>query len=67
MSLSATCSDVAIPKPGLQTPTLLIIIWLDTVMTQLLTGFVRGNEMSTDDAMRLVEVRDLLAGQAGSI
>jgi hypothetical protein len=41
MSLSATCSDVAIPKSGLETRTLLIIIWLATVMMQLLTGFVR--------------------------
>src|ERR1700704_7183794 len=63
MSLSATCPDVATRKPGIETRALLLIIWLATVMAQLLAGFGRGNEMSTDDAMRLVEVRDLLAGQ----
>lgn len=63
MSMSATCPDVATRKPGIDTRALLIIIWLATVAAQLLTGLGRGNDMSTDDAMRLVEVRDLLAGQ----
>src|SRR5260370_41349134 len=63
MSLSATFADAAIPKPGAETRALLIIIWLATVMAQLLTGLGAKSGMSTDDAMRLVEVRDLLAGQ----
>jgi hypothetical protein len=63
MSISATCPDVAPRKTGIDTRALLIIIWMATVAAQLVAGFGRGNDMSTDDAMRLVEVRDLLAGQ----
>src|SRR5258708_5838822 len=63
MSLSATYPDVAARKPGIDTRALLIIIWIATVAAQMVAGLGRGNDMSTDDAMRLVEVRDLLAGQ----
>jgi hypothetical protein len=63
MSLSATYPDVATRKPGVDTRALLVIIWIATIVAQLVAGLGRGNDMSTDDAMRLVEVRDLLAGQ----
>ena len=38
------------------------MIWAATVATYLVTG--GGQSLSTDDAMRLVQVRDLLAGQS---
>jgi hypothetical protein len=62
MSLSATCSDIA-PARDAETRTLLLILWLATVATYLFTSLRGGETLSTDDAMRLVEVRDLLAGQ----
>jgi len=40
----------------------LVLIWFVTVATLFITSGV--NTFSTDDAMRLVEVRDLLAGQS---
>lgn len=39
----------------------LVLIWFVTVATLVITSGI--NTLSTDDAMRLVEVRDLLAGQ----
>jgi hypothetical protein len=73
MSLSATYSERAKAPPpplagkgrerGIETRALLVIIWLATVATYLATSFGRDDILSTDDAMRLVAVRDLLAGQ----
>ncbi len=63
MSVSATCSEPARPAHGIETGKLLVLIWIATVATYLLASFARGTDMSTDDAMRLVEVRDFLAGQ----
>ena len=63
MSLSASCSAATTRKSGIETPVLLVVIWLAIVVTSLFAGYGRGDALSTDDAMRLVEVRDLLAGQ----
>jgi hypothetical protein len=63
MTLSATCSDASRAKPEIDTRVLLVIVWLATVITYLATSFGRGDTLSTDDAMRLTEVRDFLAGQ----
>lgn len=40
---------------------LLVLIWVVTAVTLVVTSGI--NSLSTDDAMRLVEVRDFLAGQ----
>jgi hypothetical protein len=67
MSLSATSSGFAGPqkekRQGIETRPLLIIIWLASVATSLYPALTQGISFSTDDAMRLVEVRDLLNGQ----
>jgi hypothetical protein len=57
-------SEPAERKAGVETRALLIIIWLAVVATSTATSFGRTDLMSTDDAMRLVEVRDWLAGQS---
>ena len=44
-----------------ETRKLLLVIWAATVATYLVAG--GGQSLSTDDAMRLVQVRDFLAGQ----
>jgi hypothetical protein len=59
MSVSATFADAA-PRPGAETATLVLIVWAATVAASLLGA----PSPSTDDAMRLVEVRDWLAGQS---
>jgi len=59
MSLTATVA--ALPHEPAETRKLLLLIWAVTVATYLLSG--SGPTLSTDDAMRLVQVRDLLAGQ----
>src|SRR4029078_13165404 len=59
MSLSATVAEL--PREPAETRKLLLLIWAVTVATYLLAG--SGPTRSTDDAMRLVQVRDLLAGQ----
>ena len=41
-----------------------MLIWCVAVVTLVATSGI--NSVSTDDAMRLVEVRDFLAGQTGS-
>jgi hypothetical protein len=46
---------------GLSTARLVVIVWLAVSATLLFAG---PAELSTDDAMRLVQVRDWLAGQA---
>ena len=61
MSLSATAA--AVPHEPAETRKLLLLIWGVTVGTYLLTGPGAGQNLSTDDAMRLVQVRDLIAGQ----
>jgi len=59
MSLSATYAAAA-PHPRAETVSLVLIVWAATVAASLLA--VPG--LSTDDAMRLVQVRDWLAGQS---
>src|SRR5690349_3091496 len=61
MSLSATLEHA--PKRT-ETATLLLVIWSATVLSYLLAGLGGAESLSTDDAMRLVEVRDFLAGQS---
>src|SRR6266545_1943259 len=67
MSLSAAYSGFAGPKKGdrqgIETAPLLVIIWLASVATSLFPALIQGINLSTDDAMRLAEVRDLLNGQ----
>ena len=59
MSLTATAA--AVPHEPAETRKLLLIIWAVTAVAYLLAG--HGVWLSTDDAMRLVQVRDYLAGQ----
>jgi hypothetical protein len=62
MSISAAHAEPAKASPD--TRILLAIVWSATVAAQLLAAFGRGDTLlSTDDAMRLAEVRDFLAGQ----
>ena len=42
---------------------LIVVIWLACLATLLVASINQGINFSTDDAMRLVEVRDLLNGQ----
>jgi hypothetical protein len=60
MSWSAK-SPGASQNPRSETRTLLVLIW--TVAVATLWVSFGTSSLSTDDAMRLVEVRDLLAGQ----
>src|ERR1700694_2453450 len=62
MSLSATYFDRASGQQA-DTRTLLFIIWAATALSYLAASFSAGEPLSTDDAMRLVQFRDLLAGQ----
>jgi hypothetical protein len=62
MSLSATYCKIA-PQQRAETKILLLIVWSATVVSYLLASLGGGETLSTDDAMRLVEVRDVLAGQ----
>src|SRR5262249_4074017 len=61
MSAPATVYD-GIPREQTETAVLLAIIWIATVATYLIARL--NADLSTDDAMRLVEVRDLLGGQS---
>ena len=61
MSLSATAA--AMPHEPAESRKLLLLIWGVTVATYLFTGRGADQGLSTDDAMRLVRVRDLIAGQ----
>ena len=63
MSLSASHPGLARPRTGVESRTLVGIVWLAVVASYLLRSFNGGNELSTDDAMRLVQVHDFLAGQ----
>src|SRR6185436_10904859 len=63
MSLAAAYPDLPGTKRGIDTRVLVGIVWLATVAAYLATSLGRGSDLSTDDAMRLVEVRDFLAGQ----
>jgi hypothetical protein len=60
LSLTATYSET-VPQQRAETRMLLLIVWAATVSSYLFTGLF--SDLSTDDAMRLVEVRDFLAGQ----
>lgn len=62
MSLAASYPDRALAQRT-DTRVLLVIIWAATVATYLFAGWRADESLSTDDAMRLVQVRDLLAGQ----
>jgi hypothetical protein len=63
MSLSASHPGLAGPRAGMELRTLVAIVWLATVAAYLVGGLGGFNELSTDDAMRLVQTRDFLAGQ----
>ena len=60
MSSSAAYPAVS-RDPRLESRILLVLIWGVAVVTLVATSGI--NSVSTDDAMRLVEVRDFLAGQ----
>ena len=62
MSLSAISVDGA-SVPQADTRVLLFVVWIATVLAYLVASFGPDENLSTDDAMRLVQVRDLLAGQ----
>jgi hypothetical protein len=59
MSLTATVE--AVPHEPAETRRLLLLIWAVTAGAYLLAR--HGSGLSTDDAMRLVQLRDFLAGQ----
>src|ERR1700704_499688 len=63
MSVAAAYPDLPHAKRPLDTRALVGIVWFATVAAYLVASFGRGGDLSTDDAMRLVEVRDFLAGQ----
>ena len=63
MTLSITYPSQAVRDSRIETRALILIIWSATVFSYLVTSFRAGEMLSTDDAMRLVEVRDFLAGQ----
>ncbi|MEA2907516.1 MAG: hypothetical protein QOI12_4903 [Alphaproteobacteria bacterium] len=62
MSIAATFSDHA-PRERTETRTILLIVWATTVISYLTASLHTNHGFSTDDAMRLVQVRDFLAGQ----
>jgi hypothetical protein len=62
MSVAASYPDRASAQRT-DTRLLLVVIWAATVATYLFAGWRADESLSTDDAMRLVQVRDLLAGQ----
>jgi hypothetical protein len=76
MAVTAIHSDLAASKVasdaspkvgtarGMEIWALLVVVWLATIAAHLFTTLRAGIDLSTDDAMRLVEVRDLLAGQS---
>lgn len=61
MTVSATYSEVS-RNPRTETRILLLLIWAVAALTLVVTFGTAS--LSTDDAMRLVEVRDFLAGQS---
>jgi hypothetical protein len=63
MSLATACPQSPPARGALDTRVLVGMIWLATVVAYLAASFGQGGDLSTDDAMRLVQVRDLLAGQ----
>jgi hypothetical protein len=63
MSLSANYPGLAPANRGIETRALLAIIWLATVVAYLVAVLRGGSALSTDDAMRLVQIREFLAGQ----
>ena len=63
MSITAASSGAVNSRPATDTRVLLIIIWCAITAEYLIAGWGRDGALSTDDAMRLVEVRDFLAGQ----
>lgn len=61
MTVPATSSTVS-RNPRTETRILLLLIWAVAALTLVVTFGIAS--LSTDDAMRLVEVRDFLAGQS---
>ena len=70
MSDLSSTSGQATPKarPGANPGVLLPLLWLAAAVALALPSIRGGvfDAMSTDDAMRLVQVRDLIDGQGGS-
>ena len=62
MSITAASFGAVKSSPAADTRVLLIIIWCAIAAALLIAGWWRDDSLSTDDAMRLVEVRDFLAG-----
>ena len=60
--MSPTASD-ATPQPRYKTLPLVVVVWAAVVAGFALRDLNAGPNYSTDDAMRLVQIRDLLAGQ----
>ena len=56
-------APVATESAGLKLAPLVLIAWAAVTVSGLLGGAPTFTQMETDDYMRLVEVRDLLAGQ----
>jgi hypothetical protein len=54
----------AAPNERRETRILLLIVWTATVISYLVASIGDRAAFSTDDAMRLVQVRDFLAGQS---
>ena len=64
-SIEPNSLDVPAHRPGIETRALLIIVGLVTIASYLVLAMaVAETRLSTDDAMRLVQVRDFLAGQS---
>jgi hypothetical protein len=65
-SVPAGNLDVPAARERVETTILVLTVWLATAGSYIAASLGQGPPLSTDDAMRLVEVRDFLAGQSGS-
>ena len=65
MSLAEPAARILAPaeNPRFKLAPLVLIAWFAVSVSTLLGGAPTYTQMTTDDYMRLVEVRDLLAGQ----
>src|SRR5205807_2014261 len=61
---TSTGPDIDSSRNAIDSRRLLILIWLAVAATYALTGVGRADLLSNDDAMRLVQIRDFLNGQA---
>jgi hypothetical protein len=63
-SVPAGNLDVPAARERVETTILVLTVWLATAGSYIAASLGQGPPLSTDDAMRLVEVRDFLAGQS---